>query len=263
METGPRVVPPGQAYSPESTPWDETPGYNPTGEVVGEAPLDGGIYSRQNAAWLDIRNVFMRWVRFTGPPQSFLAQDMTRDGDWTMVAIRDTSDRPAPQPTGTTEDLLPAWTPATNNLRAGYTLYNEWTTNIGGWIDQHGVDVISQNLGAVHTVTLTINGVVRDKATMTPTVAGIFWANITPIVCASGVVIRETLQVTQISNNYMYWMEQAALFTTAPVYCSLAQGSKDGAAASATAYGCHLMFIPGTISPDWDIVAYGGTASGA
>jgi hypothetical protein len=75
--------------------------------------------------------------------------------------------------------------------------------------------------------------------------------------------VRLTLQVTQTSNNYVYWYEQAALFATPPPYCSLAQGQKDAAAWGTTAYGCHVLLIPGTASPDWDVVAYGGTGAPA
>jgi hypothetical protein len=204
----------------------------------------------------------MQWVPYTGPPQSFLYQNMTRDGDWTMVANKDTSDRPAPQVSGPTEDLLPVWIPATSSARATYTVYNEWTLSSGGWIDQYGGDVLSQNLNATHTITLMINGVVKDTFTSAPVNAGLYWQNITPIVVASGSVVRITVKVTQVSNNLMYWLAQAGLFATAPTYCSLAVGSKDGGAADTTAYGCHLMFIPGTASPDWDVVAYGGAAAG-
>jgi hypothetical protein len=206
----------------------------------------------------DLNDVYMRWVRFTGPGQSFLAQNLTRDGDWTMVAIRNTTDRPAPQQSGTEDDLLPAWTPVTNGAKATYIVYNEWTVSQGGWIDQYGGDVLTQNLNATHTMTLMVDGVVKDTFTSAPVNAGLFWQNITPIIIAAGSVIRVTVKVTQVQNNTMYWYEQAGLFATLPPYCSLAQGSKDGGAAGTTAYGCHLMFIPGTFSPDWDIVAFGG-----
>jgi hypothetical protein len=36
----------------------------------------------------------------------------------------------------------------------------------------------------------------------------------------------------------------------------------NGGAQTTTAYGCHLLFTPGTASPDWDIVAFGGAAGG-
>jgi hypothetical protein len=206
--------------------------------------------------------LYMRWVPYTGPPQNFLAQDLTRDGDWTMVANKNTSARPAPQASGAEEDLLPLWTPTTQSARATYTVLNEWTLNTAGWIDQYGVDVLAQNVGAVHTITLRVNAVVKDTFTTTPNTAETYWHDITPVLVLSGAVVRVTLQVTQISNNLMYWEQQPGLFSTVPVYCSLAQGAKDAGALGTTAYGCHLLFTPGTASPDWDVVAYGGAAAG-
>jgi hypothetical protein len=201
---------------------------------------------------------YMRWVPYTGPPQSFVNQDVTRDGDWTMVANKNTSDRPSPQISGAEEDLLPPWTPATSSNRATYTVYNEWTLNQSGWVDQYGADILSANLNATHILTLQVNGVIKDTFTTTPNAAAIYWHNITPIVVSSGAVIRVTLQVQLLGNNNMAWLSQATLFATPPIYCSLAQGSKDGGVADATGYGCHVMFIPGTASADWDILAYGG-----
>jgi len=205
----------------------------------------------------------MHWVPYVGPPQSFITWDTTRDGDWTMVANKGTSDRPAPQQSGPEEDLLPAWTPTQKNARATYIMYNEWTVNTGGWVDQYGGTVLAQNVNALHTITLAVNGVVKDTFTSTPANPITYWHDITPILIASGSVIRVTVKVNQVGNNQMYWQEQAGLFATAPTYCSLAVGSKDGAAVSDTAYDCHVQFIPGTMSPDWDVVAFGGAAAGA
>jgi hypothetical protein len=230
------------------------------GGVVPEAPTDGQIYGRQNAGWTNTNDIYLTWVPYTGPPQTFTKYDMTRDGDWTMVANKATSDRPAPQPSGTEEDLLPSWVPATQSASGGYTVYNEWTLNTSGWIDQYGIDVLPQNTGATHIVTLRVNGVVKDTITITPNTAGLLWQNITPIVTLSGAVLRVTLQVTRSGNNS--WYQQTGLFATPPTYCSLAQGAKDAAAPGTIAYGCHLIFIPGTASPDWDVVAFAG-AGGA
>jgi hypothetical protein len=203
----------------------------------------------------------MQWVPYTGTGQGFALQNLTRDGDWTMVANKPTTTRPAPQASGAEADLLPAWNPATNSNRASYTVYNEWTVNTAGWIDQYGVDIIQQNTGSAHAITLTVGGTVKDTFTATPTVSGSYWHDITPLLVASGTVIRVTLQVTEVSNLLVYWLSQAGLFATAPTYCSLAVGSKDGAAAGTTAYGCHLLFVPGTYSPDWDVVAFGGAGA--
>src|SRR6516162_2784359 len=202
----------------------------------------------------------MTWVPYTTLGQSFLPQNMTRDGDWTMVANTATTDRPAPQPTGAEEDLLPAWTPNRQSAVGTLTHYNEWTVNTGGWIGQYGVDIIRQNVGDTHTITLTVNGSIRDTFTAVASTEGIYWHDIAPIVVASGAVIRTTMQISSTGSNSGF--EQVGLFATAPVYCSLARGSLNGAAAGTTAYSCHLRFTPGTASPDWDIVAFAGAPGG-
>jgi len=206
----------------------------------------------------------IQWVPYTGPPQTFGVNSLTRDGDWTMVANKNTSDRPAPQPSGAASDLLPSWVPTAQSAHATYTVYNEWTLSQAGWVNQYGVDVLNQNIGFTHTFSLSVNGVQKSSFTAAANVAGLYWHDITPIVVASGAVIRVSLQVTQptAGNPLVYWYQQTALFATAPTYCSLAQGSKDGAVAGTTAYGAHLEFIPGTASPDWDVVAYAGAVAG-
>jgi hypothetical protein len=266
--------------------------------ITDDAPSDGVTYGRLNATWspvlslaggimngaivlpgdpanaleaaprqyvdaqiADLNDVYMRWVPYTGPPQSFLNQDVTRDGDWTMVANKNTSDRPAPQPSGPEDDLLGAWTPTQQNIRATFIVANEFTVNTGGWIDQYGVDVNPQNIGAAHAIMLQINGVTRDSLTAKPDVAGMNWQNITPILIPSGSVIRVSVQVSQIANNQMYYDQQTGWFATPPNYCSLAQGSFNNGPKSSDAYDCHVLFIPGTFSLDWDVLAFGGTGA--
>ena len=234
----------------------------PAGSGVPVGGATGQVLAKNSATDYDtLWSSLMKWVPYTGTGQSFLAQQLTRDGDWTMVAKTATTTRPAPQPSAAEIDLLPPWTPVDNDNRASYTLYNEWTLSQAGWISQYGVDVFAANAGMTHVITLQINGVTRDTFTAVPNNAGIYLHDIQPIVVASGAVIRATLQVTQTGSNRVHWYQQAALFATAPTYCSLAVGSKDGSAAGTTAYCCHLTFTPGTVSPDWDIVAFGGSAA--
>jgi hypothetical protein len=109
---------------------------------------------------------------------------------------------------------------------------------------------------------LAVNGVVKDTFTSTPANPITYWHDITPILIASGSVIRVTVKVNQVGNNQMFWQQDVGLFATPPTYCSLAQGSKDGAPATSIAYDCHVQFIPGVASPDWDVVAFGGAAAG-
>jgi hypothetical protein len=230
--------------------------------VSSTAPTPNQVLKWTGTAWTPqtLTSGQMTWVPYTTLGQAFVAQNLTRDGDWTMVANTSTTDRPAPQPSGAEEDLLPAWTPTRQQASGSYIVYNEWTTNTAGWIDQYGVDIIQQNVNKSHIITLRVNGVVRDTFTATPNTAELYWHDITPIVTTSGAVIRVTLQIAGTGSNS--WYQQIGLFATPPVYCSLAQGAKDAGAPGTTAYGCHLLFTPGTASPNWDVVAYGGAAAG-
>jgi hypothetical protein len=215
-----------------------------------------------DASITDLNDVYMRWVPYTGTGQAFLHQDLTRDGDWTMVANKNTSDRPAPQQSGDATDLLQNWAPTQQNIRATFTVMNQFTLNAAGWIDQYGVDINPQNAGAVHAISLTVNGVVRDSLTMAPSASGMFWQNITPLLVMVGAVIRVSVQVNQVANNQMYYDQQVGLFATPPLYCSQAQGNFNNGAWTTNAYDCHVLFIPGAASPDWDVVAYGGAGAG-
>jgi hypothetical protein len=225
-------------------------------------PTINQVLEWTGSAWTPATLTFgqMTWVPYTTFGQSFVTQNLTRDGDWTMVANTSTTDRPAPQSTGPEVDLLPAWTPNRQGAIGTLTIYNEWTINTGGWIDQYGTDIIRQNVGDTHTITLSVNGSIRDTFTAVAANEGIYWHDITPIVVATGSVIRVTLQISATGSNS--WYEQVGLFTTPPVYCSLARGSLNGAVAGTTAYGCHLLFTPGAASPNWDIVAFGGESAG-
>jgi hypothetical protein len=230
--------------------------------VSSTAPTLNQVLEWTGTAWTPNTLNFgqMTWVPYTTTGQAFVAQNLTRDGDWTMVANTATTDRPAPQPTGAEEDLLPAWTPNRQSAIGALVHYNEWTVNTSGWIGQYGIDIIRQNVGDTHAITLSVNGSIRDSFTAVAANEGIYFHDIAPIVVASGSVIRVTMQISATGSNS--WFEQVGLFATPPIYCSLAQGSLNGAAAGTTAYGCHLRFTPGTKSPNWDIVAFAGAPGG-
>lgn len=57
---------------------------------------DGLVYADEPVTWRG------SWVA-----DDFLTNDMVRDGNWTMIANKDTSDRPAPQPEGDPYWILP------------------------------------------------------------------------------------------------------------------------------------------------------------
>jgi hypothetical protein len=60
----------------------------------------------------------------------------------------------------------------------------------------------------------------------------------------------------------MYYDQQVGFFATPPDYCSSAQGIFNNGTPNADAFDCHVILIPGTLSPDWDVVAYGGSTVG-
>lgn len=76
----------------------------------------------------------MKWRNLYAPGQ-YYQHDVVRDGEWTMVANKDTTDRPAPQPTGVQSWTIPdspAW--ATNSfLGTVYSGQRYQFVSAGGW----------------------------------------------------------------------------------------------------------------------------------
>ena len=76
----------------------------------------------------------MKW-RNTYTPGQYYQHDVVRDGEWTMVANKDTTDRPAPQPLQDPQWTIPdapAWTPGAH-LGVVYSGQRYQFGNVGGW----------------------------------------------------------------------------------------------------------------------------------
>lgn len=206
-------------------------------------------------------------LRWTGPHtidgKQYYTNDVTRDGEWLMVAVADTTDIPAPQTSGDLDDLLLPWVPTRGSVRATVYMANRWTIADAGWIGYIGMVIEKENLGFTHTGSLQVNGVQVWAIAFKPKAEGTHRLNITPYIVVPGDVVEVAVQVTPPGNENVYWSEQAGLFATPPLHTSLAEGSNDDRVSwTDTAYGIHLSFQPGTKSPDWEILSYMGTASG-
>ena len=224
-----------------------------------------GIFG-QDGRWEDLEG--MRWVPYTGPGQIFYVNDVSRDGAWTMVANKTTTDRPAPQPTGPVTDLLPAYVPTASSAKADYTVENTWTMSTAGWVERVGFDVHTSNVGMTHTLVALVNGSVVQTVAFSPTASQggtVLWYqtyNQSPLAIGTQLTLRLTVTEPTTANRDRSWYQQAALFATPPAHCSAATGKKDGGASTTTAYGLHVEFKPGSKSPDWDVVAVSGLGGG-
>lgn len=67
---------------------------------------------------------------------SYKPGDVVVDGEWVMCANKDTADRAAPQPLGSPETPLAAWTPLVNSHFGVVHSGHEYVFTQGGWIQQ-------------------------------------------------------------------------------------------------------------------------------
>jgi hypothetical protein len=199
----------------------------------------------------------MRWMGDWESGTVYYENDVVRDESWTMIATTTTTDRPAPQPTGATLDLIgTGWLGTSMNAKADETVSNEWTLSTTGWATDVGITVHLDNLGTRHTVQVYVDGTVVSSVEVYPSVSGIRWMPVTPTILQAGTVVRVTCQVIYAGGAAnVGWYEDIGQFATPPTYTSLAQGWRNAAAKGTTAYGVHLNFTPGSKSPDWEIVS--------
>ena len=86
---------------------------------------------------------------------AYLTDDMVKDGDWTMVATVDTSDRAAPQTTGSSEHAIdPNQALITASNSSVVRMVHRFTMLKTGWIQQVQVRVPFWDLDSVSRITL-------------------------------------------------------------------------------------------------------------
>lgn len=139
----------------------------------------------------------MRWMgNWAGTGAEYIAYDAVRDGDWTMVANKDTTDRPGPVENGVLEWSLPdapTWD-ATASASASFILTgNEYTIAGQGvyalrarlWIPKVGATLYYRHfLQNVTTGAVDIGGEIQ------PSTTGWLTVNLGQVLVAGGVVLR-------------------------------------------------------------------------
>jgi len=107
------------------------------GNVDNTADLDKPVSTATATAMAAGDAERMQWKGYwtTG---SYLKNDTVLDGAWSMVANKDTSDRPAPQPSGTPEFAIPTEDPQFSTLDNVSSVYSghQYTLTKNGWIKE-------------------------------------------------------------------------------------------------------------------------------
>lgn len=111
----------------------------------------------------------------------YLANDVVRDGDWTMIANKTTSDRPAPQPSGAEESSPAEPITFTEQTGTSWILSGaRWTFTSGGWLKNMNFWIPSTNsdLQYIGSLVDDVRGIVLAKIDITPTATG--WTSFAP-----------------------------------------------------------------------------------
>lgn len=194
--------------------------------------------------------------------------DVVYDQGWTMIAVRLTSDRAAPVPTGDTENTLPdvpAWSSTTeaaivkSGQRYDFT-ESGWITDVRVWLPDVS-QVVDYKLGVILAPDadtpiqheFPIQAINADE-----------WTNVfTGIVFVDDDVdvilylIAEGVGQTQyvfIPNHWPTNQSSFAIATGQLTFDDVPQlGVED------TAFGVDFTFQPAITSPDWELVAHSAT----
>ena len=114
-----------------------------------------GVWSYLETWSVDRAGFGVNWRNIWTQDQYFLG-DMVRDGEWTMIANKDTTDRPAPQATGAPTFSLPtspSWDAVQSNtsvVSSGQT----YTFTEGGWIQSIRIWAVDVSASYLYRVLL-------------------------------------------------------------------------------------------------------------
>jgi hypothetical protein len=244
-------------YTP-SLPFDTTQeaGYPPLISMVTNTP-DG---------WKEIlprTKLIANWV----PGQLTYPQQMVVDQGWTGVALAETTERPAPQPIG--DSYNPAagavfdpsnFQTLSVEVRNVYTVISEFFT------EAFALNVVAENIGLIHILTVIIDGIVVGRISFIPEAAGAVTLGTSAIIVTAGTTVEVSVEVNNTAGNQrVYWAEDLGFWTGySSAEFSTVQGQKDGGVLTDDAYGIDILVQPADISQDYKIISAptGATAGG-
>ena len=115
--------------------------------------------------------------------------EVVRDGEWTMVANKDTSDQPAPQPVGDSYYLYAEGNEVSTSVTAKQVVYGtRLTTTTRGFLNGYKLKVVSGQSYSVFTVTDPLTLPVETEInSFTAGTTGWVYFNVTPLLLTDGV----------------------------------------------------------------------------
>jgi hypothetical protein len=97
-------------------------------------------------------NGMMRWRDSWVQGREYKKHDVTRDGAWTMVALRDTYDRPAPQPIGQPLYRYQGSSPTDSITAKELVIGHRYTWGVSGWLSGWRVWSVAGNYYRIFSV---------------------------------------------------------------------------------------------------------------
>lgn len=224
-------------------------------DVVNQHPIEavgtsGGEQLRDS---LDAKTQWeAEWIQ-----QEYLTNQMVRDGDWTMIANKSTTDRAGPQPASETTSLFSGTLLDESVITTVLNFGIRHTPDTEGYIDAYRILTYA---GVTYSVSMT------DGATST--VIEVFLADssgwqsrhMPAVLLSSGVEIDVVATITEVGPVSIPYGREDDYYLTSTVAKGLFS-TNAAVVVDDNAYGIDLVIQPATISPDWDLVARSGGSS--
>lgn len=123
----------------------------------------------------------MRWLGVYNQGQTYYKNDVVIDGRWTMIANKETSDRPAPVPDGDPEYIFQG-TMSNTDVTAKQVMFGQrYTLEAAGWIDGYRIYVFNGQSYNIYLNRLTTGGI-DELIKFTASTTGWVEFSVTPVI---------------------------------------------------------------------------------